>query len=156
MCILYIRLLFPGPAQGIFSQSSLQPQNNQTTQQQLINTQLLISSVTMPALFQDERDVIVKKFNQLGAYCGAGMGLASYGGQAQLVEFQPSNPLARFKVCYAVYLLLVTNSLYSRPSVIAVYQWLKMRMDWWDYSFQRSAPFSLHRRIQLPSLYRTC
>ena len=61
----------------------------------------------MPALFQDERDVIVKKFNQLGAYCGAGMGLASYAGQAQLVEFQPSNPLARFKVCHTALLLYV-------------------------------------------------
>ena len=58
----------------------------------------MLSAITMPALFGDERDITIQKFNQLEAYCGTGKGLTSYGGQAQLVEFTPQNPFARFKV----------------------------------------------------------
>ena len=72
--------------------------NQSSNQQQLINNQLLLSSITMPALFGDERDVIIKKFNQLEAYCGTGKGITCYGGQLVFVEFPPNNPFARFKV----------------------------------------------------------
>lgn len=52
----------------------------------------------MPALFGDERDLIIKKFNQLEAYCGTGKGITCYGGQLVFVDFPPDNPFARFKV----------------------------------------------------------
>ena len=74
--------------------------NQDAGHQQLINAQLMLSAITMPALFGDERDVIIKKFNQLEAYCGYGNGLTSYGGQPQLVVFTPDNPFARFKVSF--------------------------------------------------------
>ncbi len=93
--VVIIILITLGTTQGIFTQSSLtQP----PSQQQLLNSQLMLSAITMPALFGDERDIIVQKFNQLEAYCGTGRGLTSYGGQAQLVQFTAQNPFARFKV----------------------------------------------------------
>ena len=85
-----------GSTQGIFSQSTGLTQSS--NQQLIINAQLMLNAITMPALFGDERDVIIKKFNQLGAYCGNGRGLTSYGGQPQLVQFTSDNPFARFKV----------------------------------------------------------
>ena len=88
-----------GATQGIFTPSSLTQLPNR---QQLFNSQLMLSAITMPALFGDERDIIIQKFNQLEAYCGTGRGLTSYGGQAQLVEFTPQNPFARFKVCTCI------------------------------------------------------
>ena len=96
VCVM-VNGLCSGATQGIFTQVGLQQQNQPTAQQELLNTQLLISAISMPALFQDERDVIIKKFNQLEAYCGTGKGLTSHAGQAQHVEFQPNNPFARFK-----------------------------------------------------------
>lgn len=92
--------LFKGSTQGIFSQSTVL---TQSSNQQLINAQLMLSAITMPALFGDERDVIIKKFNQLGAYCGSGRGLTSLGGQPQLVQFTSDNPFARFKVRYVIF-----------------------------------------------------
>ena len=59
---------------------------------------LLLSAITLPGIFGDERDVIVKKFNQLQAYCGAGKGLTAYAGHALALIFGPDNIFARFKV----------------------------------------------------------
>ena len=58
----------------------------------------MLNAMTMPAIFGDERDITIQKFNQLEAYCGTGQGLTSYGGQLQVVDFTPENPFARFKV----------------------------------------------------------
>lgn len=88
-----------GSAQGIFTQPNLQQPN---AHQQLINSQLMLNAMTMPAIFGDERDITIQKFNQLEAYCGTGQGLTSYGGQLQAVDFTPENPFARFKtICYS-------------------------------------------------------
>jgi hypothetical protein len=85
-----------GPSQGIFTQSTGIGQS--TNQQQLVNAQLMLSAITTPVVFADERDVVIKKFNQLEAYCGCGKGLTSYGGQLQVIDFTSDNPFARFKV----------------------------------------------------------
>ena len=91
--------------QGIFSQPSLQQQQQQTQQAALAQTlkaELMVSAVKSPGVFADERDVILTKLNMVQASAGTGMGLVSYGGQTQTVDFSTDNPLCRFKVCVCV------------------------------------------------------
>ncbi|PAA81619.1 hypothetical protein BOX15_Mlig022887g2 [Macrostomum lignano] len=55
------------------------------------------ASLTQPALFPDERDSVLARWNQLQAQWGAGKGFCSQGP----VEYQPGNPFCRLKsVCY--------------------------------------------------------
>uniref|UniRef100_A0A1I8I9U2 Nup54 domain-containing protein n=1 Tax=Macrostomum lignano TaxID=282301 RepID=A0A1I8I9U2_9PLAT len=55
------------------------------------------ASLTQPALFPDERDSVLARWNQLQAQWGAGKGFCSHGP----VEYQPGNPFCRLKsVCY--------------------------------------------------------
>ena len=71
----------------------------------------MLNALQSPAVFSDDRDVTLMKFNHLQAYCGTGKGLASYMGQPQSVDFTPENPFCRFKVsqclCCVVVVVMV-------------------------------------------------
>jgi len=62
------------------------------------------TAVTLPTLFNDERDVVIAKWNQLQAFWGTGKGY--YTQQGDAVEFKPDNPFSLFKVfvliCFSV------------------------------------------------------
>ncbi|XP_071951440.1 nucleoporin p54-like [Antedon mediterranea] len=54
----------------------------------------IASALSMPAIFGDERDVILAKWNQIQAFWGTGKGYYSQNG---VVPFKPENPFCRFK-----------------------------------------------------------
>lgn len=56
----------------------------------------LVTALTFPMLFGDERDAIIAKWNQLQASWGTGKGY--YDVNQPPVEFTPENPFCCFKV----------------------------------------------------------
>jgi len=66
----------------------------------------VISAVTAPLIFGDERDSVIAKWNQLQAFWGTGRG--HYNSQGHYVDFTPDNPFSFFKV-----LLLIVCSAHS-------------------------------------------
>jgi len=82
---------FLGLHQGIFSRQ----QQQQQQQQQMNNVTQMANALVMPLVFGDSRDLTIKKFNQLQAYCGHGKGIVN---QTQSVDFTQENPYCRFKV----------------------------------------------------------
>jgi len=83
-------LVFLGLQQGIFS-----GQQQQQQQQQMNNVTQMANALVMPLVFGDNRDLTIKKFNQLQAYCGHGKGIVN---PTQSVDFSQENPYCRFKV----------------------------------------------------------
>jgi len=64
-----------------------------------------VTAVTFPVIFNDERDVVIAKWNQLQACWGTGKGY--YGNQpGQSVDFTADNPHCFFKVRIPVLILL--------------------------------------------------
>lgn len=85
-----------GTQQGIFS-GQQQPQHQQ--QQQLNSITQMANALVMPLVFGDNRDLTIKKFNQVQAYCGQGKGIVNH---TQSIDFSQDNPYCRFKaVCYS-------------------------------------------------------
>lgn len=60
------------------------------------NVTNLVTSLTAPMIYGDERDAIIAKWNQLQASWGTGKGYFSP--NAPPVEFTPENPFCCFKV----------------------------------------------------------
>ena len=60
--------------------------------------QLLASATALsaPVLFNDERDAIITKWNQVQAFWGTGKGY--YRKDGSCIEFTPQNHFCRFKV----------------------------------------------------------
>jgi len=56
----------------------------------------VITAVTAPLIFGDERDSVIAKWNQLQAFWGTGRG--HYNSQGDFVDFTPDNPFCLFKV----------------------------------------------------------
>uniref|UniRef100_G3MKP0 Nucleoporin Nup54 alpha-helical domain-containing protein n=1 Tax=Amblyomma maculatum TaxID=34609 RepID=G3MKP0_AMBMU len=56
----------------------------------------LVTAVSLPTVFNDERDTILAKWNQLQAFWGTGKGYYSPGGGEHVV-FTPENQFCRFK-----------------------------------------------------------
>ncbi len=56
----------------------------------------MATAVSLPAIFGDERDAIIAKWNQLQAFWGTGKGY--FNKQEPGVGFTPDNPFCRFKV----------------------------------------------------------
>ena len=75
-------------------------------QQQQLNHRMLtmVNAVRSPAVFEDERDLVLTKFNVLQACNGVGKGIARVEGLAdpQSVDFTPENPFCKFKVLYVI------------------------------------------------------
>lgn len=71
-------------------------QQQQQQQQGQVNPDLLLlaSALSVPTIYGDERDNILKKWNQLQAFWGTGKG---YINQNNSVNFTPENPFCRFK-----------------------------------------------------------
>ena len=65
------------------------------------NVTQMANALVMPLVFGDSRDLTIKKFNQLQAYCGHGKGIVN---QTQSVDFSQENPYCRFKVCDTGYI----------------------------------------------------
>ena len=60
----------------------------------------MVTALTLPVVFGDERDAILAKFNQLQALYGQGKG---YYSQSQPpVQFTTDNPFCRFKVGFFI------------------------------------------------------
>ncbi|XP_071846251.1 nuclear pore complex protein Nup54-like isoform X2 [Apostichopus japonicus] len=80
---------------GGFGTSGIGGQSQQQ-QNQAVNTDLvqLVSALSVPAIYGDERDTIITKWNQLQAFWGTGKG---YVNQSSTVNFTPENPFNRFK-----------------------------------------------------------
>lgn len=97
-----VNLLSPHPPFPAGNTGQLQP---------VPQAQVMLNALQSPAVFSDDRDVTLMKFNHLQAYCGTGKGLASYMGQPQSVDFTPENPFCRFKVsqclCCVVVVVMV-------------------------------------------------
>ncbi|CAI8051389.1 Nuclear pore complex protein Nup54 [Geodia barretti] len=85
-----------------------QPQSTDFTalqaQQQLNHGMLtMVNAVRSPAIFDDDRDQVVTRFNVLQACSGVGKGIARVEGYSDLqsVDFTPENPFCKFKtLCY--------------------------------------------------------
>jgi nuclear pore complex protein Nup54 len=85
-----------------------QPQSTDLTalqaQQQLNHGMLtMVNAVRSPAIFDDDRDQVVTRFNVLQACSGVGKGIARVEGynDLQSVDFTPENPFCKFKtLCY--------------------------------------------------------
>ena len=82
-----------------------QPQSTDLTalqaQQQLNHGMLtMVNAVRSPAIFDDDRDQVVTRFNVLQACSGVGKGIARVEGYSDLqsVDFTPENPFCKFKV----------------------------------------------------------
>ncbi|XP_065059226.1 nuclear pore complex protein Nup54-like isoform X2 [Rhopilema esculentum] len=89
---------FPQPTAGFAMQQSQQQQQQQLMQQQqqaLNPLNAMTTAISMPALFGDERDSILAKFNQIQALWGAGKGY--YAANQQPIDFTMDNPFCRFK-----------------------------------------------------------
>ena len=71
-------------------------------QQQLVNHRMLtmVNAVRSPTVFDDDRDLVITRFNVLQACCGVGKGIARVEGYAepQTVDFTTENPFCKFKV----------------------------------------------------------
>lgn len=84
-------------------------------QQQQLNLRMLtmVNAVKSPRVFDDERDLVITRFNVLQACSGVGKGIARVDGQnePQSVDFTPENPFCKFKVCvdFSVVLMLLTH-----------------------------------------------
>ena len=71
-------------------------------QQQRLNHRMLtmVNAVRTPGIFDDERDLVLTRFNVLQACSGVGKGIARVEGHAEphSVDFTPENPFCKFKV----------------------------------------------------------
>ncbi|KAB7499683.1 Nuclear pore complex protein Nup54 [Armadillidium nasatum] len=76
-------------------QQTQQPPFQNTLQQTQQQIDPLYLAVCVPTYFNDERDEVLKKWNQLQAIWGAGKGY--YAQNMPPVEFTPDNPFCRFK-----------------------------------------------------------
>jgi len=56
----------------------------------------IVSAVSVPLIFGDERDSVIAKWNQLQAFWGTGRG--HFNSQGHFVDFTPDNPFSFFKV----------------------------------------------------------
>ena len=83
------------------NQSLLQQQ-----QQQNLRMLTMVNAVKSPRVFDDDRDLVITRFNVLQACSGVGKGIARVEGQndPQSVDFTPENPFCKFKVCKPVFL----------------------------------------------------
>lgn len=80
---------------GNFGSNQPQPTQPQQDEAQLI-LQAQATAIAAPQVFNDERDELIAKWNQMQAFFG--MGKAYYGpGGANAVDFGPDNPWCRFK-----------------------------------------------------------
>jgi nuclear pore complex protein Nup54 len=66
-----------------------------TGQQQQQQANQVVSAVSTPVIYTDERDTIIAKWNQLQAFWGTGRGY--FNPQGQSVEFTADNPYSFFK-----------------------------------------------------------
>ena len=59
-----------------------------------------VNAVRSPGVFEDDRDLVLTKFNVLQACNGVGKGIARVEGhtEPQSVDFTPENPFCKFKV----------------------------------------------------------
>ncbi|KAL7644817.1 UNVERIFIED_CONTAM: hypothetical protein RMT77_004630 [Armadillidium vulgare] len=80
---------------GFGQQQQTQPPFQNTLQQTQQQIDPLYLAVCVPTYFNDERDEVLKKWNQLQAIWGAGKGY--YAQNMPPVEFTPDNPFCRFK-----------------------------------------------------------
>ncbi|XP_003741926.1 probable nucleoporin Nup54 [Galendromus occidentalis] len=67
----------------------------QQSQQALQDVTLIATAVTVPMIYNDERDKIIATFNQLQAKWGRGKGFHSQSGPP--VNFTPDNPFCKFR-----------------------------------------------------------
>lgn len=65
----------------------------------------LASALSLPTVFNDERDSILAKWNQLQAFWGTGKGYFSP--NSPPVVFTPENPFCRFKVSHKRHFLVL-------------------------------------------------
>ena len=110
MCVcmyLCMYVLTTDTQQGIFSG---QQQQQQQQQHQMNNVSQMANALVMPLVFGDSRDLTIKKFNQLQAYCGHGKGIVNH---AQSIDFSHDNPYCRFKVfCINNITIFVNTQIY--------------------------------------------
>ena len=57
---------------------------------------IILSAISVPNIFDDDRDAILAKFNKMQAFLGVGKGF--FNTTAQPIEFTMENPFCRFKV----------------------------------------------------------
>ena len=93
-------------------QMSANPSALQQQQQMNLRMQTMVNAVKSPRLFDDDRDLVVTKFNVLQACSGVGKGIARVEGynEPQIVDFTPENPFCKFKV-------ILHNALPLSPSL---------------------------------------
>lgn len=57
---------------------------------------VILSAISVPNIFDDDRDTILAKFNKMQAFLGVGQGY--FNKSAQPINFIMENPFCRFKV----------------------------------------------------------
>ena len=104
---------------AVGNQSLLQQQ-----QQQNLRMLTMVNAVKSPRVFDDDRDLVITRFNVLQACSGVGKGIARVEGQndPQSVDFTPENPFCKFKVCRP--LLCSGVHMYIRISILLLLLYL--------------------------------
>ena len=78
---------------------------NATQQPDPNDLSVILSAVSVPNVFDDDRDAILAKFNKVQAFLGVGQGY--FNKNAQPINFSMENPFCKFKVtvycCYYVF-----------------------------------------------------
>ena len=86
----------------MFNQTSTNQSALALQQQQQLNLRMLtmVNAVKAPRVFDDDRDLVLTRFNVLQACSGVGKGIARVEGfgDPQSVDFTPENPFCKFKV----------------------------------------------------------
>ncbi|OQR71009.1 nuclear pore complex protein Nup54-like [Tropilaelaps mercedesae] len=91
----------------VFGTNQATPQNPITSAQQAAQAEAnrIVTAVTLPLIYRDERDAVLTLFNQLQAKWGVGKGFMAQSGPP--VTFTPDNPFCKFKAI--AYNALPTN-----------------------------------------------
>ena len=69
---------------------------NTTQQPDPNDLSVILSAISVPNIFDDDRDTILAKFNKMQAFLGVGQGY--FNKNAQPLNFSMENPFCRFKV----------------------------------------------------------
>ncbi len=69
---------------------------NATQQPDPNDLSVILSAISVPSIFDDDRDTILAKFNKMQAFLGVGQGY--FNKNAQPINFSMENPFCRFKV----------------------------------------------------------
>lgn len=77
---------------------------NTTQQPDPNDLSVILSAVSVPNVFDDDRDAILAKFNKVQAFLGVGQGY--FNKNAQPINFSMENPFCKFKVENMLFLLI--------------------------------------------------